>query len=441
MTDTIETHNSDRLEIEVHRQKNCRIHFVVKAGADVCQEAKKKAIREIAKEVSIPGFRKGKAPAAMIEKKFHGALMERWEAAFADICFSEGQKLAHVPILNGNTKVNFKVVSLTPEKGEVSFQFETEPKVPSIHPSEFVLPKIKEEEVSDEKIDEAIRNIRMFYARWEEVKDRPVQEGDFVLLDIDDISQDPPVQVFSHTRFEVRDKKMAEWMKDLVIGKKSGESLEAISRPDSDDSEENKQQFKSKQVRVHIKEIEHAILPPIDDEFARKLGVTSIDELKTRLFDLLTKQSHLHHQNKLRESVADQIVEKFHFDVPATILEQEANHRMKNRFKQEAFARKWNEEYSEEEKNKVKEEIKKQSDEALRLFYIARHISSAHHLSISEEELSPSFGSLLDMMFAEPGRINYKNQSKEQQAIEYSKLMMSKAQDQLIEEIKKVKHK
>lgn len=432
---TNETYDSNRVHVEVQRHGNCRVTLTVKAQAAVAQDAKKNAIREIAKEVSIPGFRKGKAPAAMIEKKFHSALIQKWEAAFADICFSEGQTLGQVPVLNGNSKINFKVHSLTLDGGEVSYQFEAEPKVPEISPKDYKLPEIEEQPVDNAMIEDTLKNIRMFYAKWEQVKDRPVREGDFVVLDIDDISQDPPVQAFSNTRFEVVEKKMAAWMRDLVLGKNVGDTFEGESRPDAHESEEVKKEFKPKKVKIHLKEIEEAVMPPLDDEFAVKLGVQSMDELKEKLHLLLTKREKENLKTKLREAIADQIVEKCHFEVPGSILEQEANHRMNRKLKQGDFARRWNEEMSEEEKNKVKEEIKKQADEALRLFYVARRIASENHISISEEELSPSFGNLLEMMFADPARINFKNQSKEQQGVEYSKLMMAKTQDWLIDKL------
>ena len=91
---------------------------------------------------------------------------------------------------------------------------------------------------------------------------------------------------------------------------------------------------------------------------------------------------------------------------------------------------------SEEEKEKKKLEIKKHAIDALKLFYISRRIVADNKISVSEAELSPEYDSLLEMMFADPNRVNFKSQSKEHQAVEFSKFMMAKAQDFLIEKIK-----
>ena len=86
--------------------------------------------------------------------------------------------------------------------------------------------------MNDEKVSETIRQVQLFFATWKNIEDRPVQEGDFVLLDVEDLETDPPTSVFSNTRFEVTEKSMAQWMRDLVLGKSAGATVEGISVPD-----------------------------------------------------------------------------------------------------------------------------------------------------------------------------------------------------------------
>src|SRR5690606_934781 len=140
---------SDKAQVELQRQNNCKIKLVVKASEALANEARKDAIKQIAKEVSIPGFRKGKAPAAIIEKKYPKAVIEQWEKSFADLSFKEAQRLAKVPLLNGNSRISFHLESLKKEGGEASFQFETEPNVPDVDPSKLNLKEIEEVKIDD----------------------------------------------------------------------------------------------------------------------------------------------------------------------------------------------------------------------------------------------------------------------------------------------------
>ena len=431
-----ETFSNERVNVEITHEPRCLVTFRVTANAALVRDAKKAAIKSIAKEVSIPGFRKGKAPAEIIEGKFPRDVTQNWEKEFANKAFQEGQELARISLLNGNGNITYKVEELSLDSGKVHYNFESEPVVPEIPFSQLKLKEHEKTIIDDAKVDETVRNIQMFYAKWEQVEDRGIRMGDFLLLDIDDLDQDPPVQAFSNTRFEVTEKGMAKWMQDLLLGKKNGESVEGISKPDANETEEVKNAFKEKKIRIHIKGIEEAILPPVDDELAKRVGATSAHHMKEQLKKLLTKQSEETLLKELRDSVCDQLLENVPFDIPASILEKEANHRMNQLMRHADFSKKWKEGMTEEEKSAKKEEIISQSNHAIRLFYICRKIVSENNIRLSEEEINPSHESILEMMFADPARLNYRNQSKEQQAVEFSKFMMAKAQDFIIEKIR-----
>lgn len=432
----IHNFHSDKFNVEVKTAPKCRVTLVVKANPKLMHEAKQDAVKQVAKEVSIPGFRKGKAPAGIIESKYPGAIAQAWDKTFADTAFKESQSLAKIPVLNNSSRISYQVTTLTENQGEISFQFEREPEVPAIDYAKFSLKADKPAEISEEKVQETIKGIQMFYARWEQIHDRPIKEGDFVVLDIDDIDQDPPVQAFSNSRFEVREGKMAGWMIKAILGKNRDESIETVSEPDAHETEEVKKQFQPKKVKIHVKGIEEAVLPLINDDLAKKVGVPSVDVLHTQVKKLLTKQAADDWQRDLRDTLADQMLDTIVFEVPASMLEKEANFRLSQQFRQPNFAKKWKEEMSEAEKEAKKLEATAQAEHAIRLFYICRNILSSNNIAVSEDDLTPNCETILEMMFADPNLVNYKGQSREQQAIEFSKYMMAKAQDFIIEKIR-----
>jgi trigger factor len=431
--------NSEKLDLEVKTHPKCRVTLHVKARPSILKEAKLEAVKQVAKEVSIPGFRKGKAPQAIIETKYPGAINKAWDQALADVAFKEAQDLAHIPLLNGSSRISYQVTTLKDSEGEISYQFEREPEVPNLDYSIFSLKEGNAKHISEEDVSKTIHGIQMFYARWNQVTDRPVKEGDFVVLNIDDLDQNPPVQAFSNARFEVREGRMADWMREAVQGKSLNETVEAVSKPDEKESDTVKAEFKPKKVKIHVIAIEEAILPELDDEFAKKIGAESLAQLNTKLMELLKKQASNDWNNSLREALADEILEKVIFEVPGSMLEKEANFRISQLMKNPDFLKKWKDVMTEEEKEAKKNEVVKQAEHAIRLYYICRHILKENKIALSEDDLTPNYESLLDMMFADPNLVNYKNQSREQQAVEFSKYMMSKAQDFIIEKIRSQK--
>jgi trigger factor len=442
MSETIletKDYQSEKIDLRVDIKPACHISMTVKVRPDLMNSSRKKAIREIAKDVSVPGFRKGKVPADWVEKNYPDAIAQGWDKALADQVFVEAQGLAKIPLLQGNTRISYKVNKLSEEGGEVSFDFESEPLVPEISLSNISLPEVREDEITEERVQETLKTIQMFYAKWRHVEDRPVQEGDFVVLDIDDLDAETPTQVFSNARFEVNRKTMAFWMHDLIVGKNKGDAVEGVSEANPEDSEELKKQFQKKRVKIHIKEVEEAVLPPVDNEFASKLGTPDVETLHTKLHSLLKKQAHERMQNELREKLADSLVHAVKFDLPSSLLEKEANFRMNALMKEPNFAKEWNELMTPEQKEAKKKEVVEHAKNALMLFYICRHIIIENKIPLSQEEFLPNYDSLIDAMFADPARVHLHNQSKEQQAVEYSRFLIAKAQDFLIDKLRSSK--
>ncbi len=429
----------DDITIELQQKKYCIVQFTATTKDKTAKESRKETIRKISKEVSIPGFRKGHAPATIIEERYKDALEEEWRKTFADLIFNKLIKVTNIRLFHSSARVNFKVNSLTKEGGTAYFQFESEPQIPEINISQFTIKDIDKEiiEVDEKQVEEAIKNIKMFFAKWEQVKDRQAQYGDFVTLDIDDIDQDQLVHAFSDYKLEIAEGKMASWMKELVLGKNVGESVEGISKADEDDSEDVKKDFKPKKVKIYIKEIESVQLPS-SDELAINMGLKTTDHMLSTIKKMLQKQHKENNQINLRDSISEQMLENIVFDIPYSMLEKEANHRMNTLIHQEEFKKQWESEMSDDEKENKKSEIKSISEKAIKLFYICQKIIKDNKITISEKNIIPSCGNMLDAIFADKQRLNFKNLSEEEQHLEMSKYMIETAEDCLISKIKGV---
>src|SRR5439155_848107 len=122
----------------------------------------------------------------------------------ADMAFIAAQKVAKVPVLNNNSPISFDLKKLTPDEGALLvFSFESEPKIPSIDPTGFSPKEVQRPEVTEKQIEEAILQMRFFYAKWNPVSDRPIQDGDYIMIDLDTVEGETIQRVFHHIRFEV----------------------------------------------------------------------------------------------------------------------------------------------------------------------------------------------------------------------------------------------
>lgn len=433
---TLHTISTDQIEAEIEKLPNCVVEFRVKVKAPLIASAEKEAAKQIAKQASIPGFRKGKAPLAIIKTKFPEALKEEIQKVVADEAFKACQKEVRIPLLNQNTKVTYHAKEFSETGAEMSFKFETEPVVPSFPVESLSFTPAPKQTVTDSDVEETVKRIQLFYATWDNIQDRPVEMGDYVVIDIEDLDTDPPSKPFNNSRFEVSEKSMAEWMREMILGLSVGESKEGKSHPDQNESEEVKKEFTEKKVRITVNKIEKPTLPPVDDELAKKVGVATKEDMYRRLKELMEAQVSERVQNENRDLLANALLEAVQFDIPSSILDKEMRYRMNQRFQDPVFHNRWKV-MSKEDQDAKQEEFKKEADKAIRMFYICRKIVQENKLSISREDLYPKIETTLDAMFADPAALTPHQQSKEQEALMYSRHMLSKAQDFLIDKIMK----
>jgi trigger factor len=255
-----------------------------------------------------------------------------------------------------------------------------------------------------------------------------------VIIDIEDLDTDPPSKPFQGSRFEVSETAMAEWMRDIIVGLSLGESKEGKSHADRNESEEVKAEYTEKKVRITLHKIETPKLPPADDELAKKVGVQTKEEMLRRLRENMEKQLLIREQNLNRERLADALLEEVHFDIPASVLKTEIDYRMKQRLQDRLAQNRWKN-LSKEDQEKELDVLKGESEKAIRMYYICRKITYDNKIRISPEEIYPKVETTLDAMFADPAALNHEQKSKEQEVMLFSRLMLSKAQDFMIEKI------
>lgn len=423
-------YQNDKVHLFVHKKPHCVVEYEVEVAASICLEAEKKASKNIGKEILVPGFRKGKAPAEVVKKRYPGEFDKRWQEEIANVAFKESAMLARVPLVRNDATVTFKMKSHSKEQASLTLSFETIPVVPAIDATTCVLKEVKRPDTSSEKVEETIRQAQMFFAEWELITDRAVKEHDFVLLDIDVIEQDPPEHLFANTRFEVADKSMAQWMKALILGKTVGESVEGVSVPDEELSEQERAEYAPKKVRITLKAIEKAKLPPLDDEFAKKLGVDSVDVLRTKIEAILNKKADAHVREKQREQVTTFLL-SHGFDMPPSVIHKETQFRIEQMMKEGHFKETW-QNSSKQEREELLETTKKQAEKAVRLFYLCRKIMADHKIEFTPKDFPSKTQDPLEALLYPSASSHDSLQPDLKQAEAYSQLLLEKTEDWVI---------
>ena len=404
------------IQVTVKKLPSCQVELEVKASADLVKKAQAKAIKEVSKKVSLPGFRQGKAPQEIILKNHTGEVEKEWQKEIADLSFVEVQKETKLfPISSSSINFNLKKHSL--EGAELFFKYETEPEVPSVDPKTVKLKEIPARSVTDKEIDEAIRQTRFYFATFKEVS-REIKEGDYVIVDLDSLDIEPPARVFSDTRFEVKKKAIADWMIDLLLKAKTGDVIEGLSFPDPDLSADEKKKFEAKKVRLKVKKVEEATLPEINDDLAKKMGAENVEKMREKVEGLLQQNLADHEKTQVREQLSEYLFTKHPFELPLSLVTSELKHRKDQLFSNKNFKLKYDK-MKIEEQAKIEAELKRNSEKAIALFYLSRKIVHDNKIEITKEEITK-------LIAAEKPKEKI---TQEMYALTLSRLILNKAED------------
>ncbi len=300
------------------------MHLEIPA-ADVTRELDK-AYNEIRRTARIKGFRQGKAPRNVIERLYKKEVHADVAGRLIQETLLEALKDSQLPIL-GTPKVD------PPElAADAAYKFdavfEIKPEIADI-PFKGLTLKKTDYKVSEGEIEAQLGMLqRNLAARKPVEEDRPVQEGDFVIVDYAGFWQGKPYQEAAPTEdftVKVGDGTIHKDFDAQLVGRKAGEQLE-INVDFPGDCFNPKLAGKSILFQVTIKEIRIEELPPIDDAMAQKLGpyqdlAQLTEAIRGNLASGYTKRA----EQELNEQIFKALIERTDFDLPETLVEHELN--------------------------------------------------------------------------------------------------------------------
>lgn len=424
------------VSVSIVHKPDCVVEFHAKTSPALAKTTYKKGIKGIVKEVSLPGFRKGRAPDQLVEKSFPQDIDKKWREVIAQDVFGECLTLTGIPLLKDG-KIRFNMESCSQEEGaKLTLTFETEPTIPHVDPKKMKLKHVERTEIDKEKVDQTVRQVQLFFAEWNTITDRAVQEGDFILIDLDTIEEEPGTRVFTDTRFEVVSKSMADWMYKLVLGMKAGETKDGVSIPDEKLAMNAEEPLKPKKVRLRLKMIESASAPAIDDDFAKKLGVPNAAEMYEAITRLLNKQADTNLQRELRTQADDFLLAEYDFDLPRSLIEKEGELRFKMLMQDPEFLEHWNR-IDVEEKKKTLNTLFEQAKKAVKMFYLCRKVLADAKISISAKDIPPPATNPLEALLIHQPQMEQGQDPQMHQAEVVSRILLEKAEDYIIEHASK----
>ncbi len=299
-----------------------RVRLAIEVPFDELKPSLQKAYREIGAQVQIPGFRRGKIPAAVIDQRVgRGAVLnEAIQEAIPQQILAAVQE--HDVKTLGRPEV--EITELTdgePLKFTAEVDVRPEITVPDLSAVSVTVDAV---EVDDAAIDEQVNGLRERFATLKGV-DRPAQEGDYVQLDllatVD--GEEVPGGSASNISHEVGSKQLLPGLDEVLVGLVPGADAEFTTQLVGGDYA-----GRDADVKVTVRTVKEKELPPVDDDFAQLASeFDTLEELRNDLRERLGKVKKVEQIYAARDKALEQLVEAADIPAPEGVIKEEVEGR------------------------------------------------------------------------------------------------------------------
>ncbi len=382
------------MSFKVEELGKSMVKLTIEVAAEEFEKAMETAYQKNKNKLSVQGFRKGKAPRAMIEKMYGAGIF--YEDAANELIPDAYEKAAVESGLDIVSRPEIDLVQV--EKGK-EFIFTAEVAVkPEVTLGEYKGVEVEKAEVAvaDEEIDAELNRVREQNARILSVEDRPVADGDEVVIDfegfVDGVAfaggkgEDYKLVIGSHSFIDT--------FEEQLIGKNIGDDVEVnVTFPTEYHAEELA--GKPAMFKVKVKAITAKELPELDDEFA--VDVSEFDTLAEYKEDI--KKNLLEKKEKeakfaKEDAVVDKIIEGATMEIPDAMIDTQTR-QMAEEYAQRLQMQGLNLEqyfkFTGMNANSFMENLKPQALKRIQCRLVLEAVVKAENIAVSEEELDKEF--------------------------------------------------
>ncbi len=365
-----------------------------KIAVEVAEEKIKKALDEkyleLKKDTVLPGFRKGRAPIRLLEKRFGTDITKQVKVQLLLDASQEAIKENKLDIL-GDPKIDPDAVEL-PESGPLKFEFDVE-----VRP-EFELPQLEgieiqkqAIEITDQTVEEELTSIRNRAGLWVP-KDGPVEADDQIVADIA-IAIEESNEHDKQSNIEIYIRKTGfvgpipvENLQELLSGAKTGEVKKTTVQVPATFFNEH---YRGKKVELEIAVREIKSLSPaeMNEEFLKRFGVSTAEELRDNIRTGMTAQAERSARSAMSEQVYQYLRDKTSFELPADIAADQTLSVLQRQYTN-MLMRGLPKEQIDQQMEQLRASSEEQAKEQLRQFFIMDKVAEKFEVKVTDEEVN-----------------------------------------------------
>ena len=341
------------------------------------------------KDAKVDGFRKGHVPVDVLEKKFKKEI----EGEILNHIISEEYRKA-VEENNLSPIADIKLEKYENNEDNVEVVF-TIPVLPEINLGDYKSVKVEKEalDVNDEKVNAEIEIMRSNAGKLKEVADdEAAQNKDVTNINFEGFIDGEAFDGGKAEGFDLTlgSKSFIDTFEDQIIGHKKGDEFDVnVTFPEEYHAENLK--GKPAVFKVKVNSIKRKEEAELNEDLAKELGYDSVEDLKVKTKENLTKREETRIENEYRGKVVDAVVDTVNFEIPEAVVEREIQFQI-NRFAQQLQMQGMSlNQYFEmtgQDIEKMRESIKESAEKSVKRDLVLTEIAKAENVQATEEEVN-----------------------------------------------------
>ena len=426
------------MSLQVEKLEKNMAKLTIEVPAEEFDAAIKNAYNKNKNKFSIPGFRKGKAPLAMLEKMYGAGIF--YEDAANEVIYASYPKAAEESKEEIVSTPEIKVTQI--EKGKAFIYEATVALKPEVTLGEYKGVEVKKAEavVTDEDVENELTAARKKNGRLIDVEDGAIEDGDNTIIDftgyIDDktfdggAGTDYPLVIGSHS--------FIEGFEDQLIGKKKGETCDVnVTFP----AEYHADELAGKPAKfvVTIKEVKRNELPELNDEFASEVSdFDTLDEYKADIRKKLQEKKEQDAKVENENNVIEKVIENAQMELPQPMVDTQAREMVENyarRLQSQGLNINDYMKYTGMTPEKLMEQMRPEAEKRIKTRLVLEKVVEVENVEVSDEKLDEQINEIAASYKLEGAKLKEMMGEREKEQIRED-LKVQAAIDLLVEQAK-----
>lgn len=371
-----------------------RYQLEIELPGDVFEKAVEQVYRRENKKITIPGFRKGKAPRAFVEKVYGSQVFyEDAINALYPSALEEAVKEAGVEYVDD--KVDFDLVSAGKDGLHFKVTITTKPEV-AIENYKGIAVEKTPVNVTEEDVDAEIRRVQDRNSRMVTVEDREAQNGDITVIDYEGFTDGTAFEggKAENATLNLGSNTFIPGFEEQIVGHKTGEEFE-INVKFPEDYHASELAGKDAVFKIKLHEIKVKELPEIDDDFVKDVSdFDTVEAYRADIRSKLTESAENRSKNEVENALIDKMAELVQGEIPEAMYENRINEDIRDfayRLQSQGLNLDTYMKYTGMDTKALRDSFRPQAERQVKVRLALEKIASLENIQPSEEELNAEY--------------------------------------------------